>query len=342
MSSCVYVDAGYLLSAAAERVTGSPSRNSVDVDYPALVEGLRAHAAASSGVRMLRMYWYDAARHAKPDRAQKAISLLPQVKLRLGRAGGDGNRQKGVDIKLGLDMVLRAPRGIETIYLVSGDGDLVEFVEEAQVQGLQVVVLAAPDADGQPIGLSHDLHAAADDLELIDGSLIDATCTPRPTEPAPEPGAAGESATVPEADAATETDGARSTPSPAVIAERAQFRPALASWSATFADPLGHDAPVCTSSSDSGTTVILASGDGDPTSEELDEAMDRVIDRVLANYPHPLPEQRAGTQHHRVIPPDVDRQLLIDLSTELGVPDLTEAMRHRLRARFWLGVDQDR
>jgi hypothetical protein len=46
----VYVDAGYLLSSAATRLTGTSLRSGVDIDHRRLIEGLTRHAPAGTEV----------------------------------------------------------------------------------------------------------------------------------------------------------------------------------------------------------------------------------------------------------------------------------------------------
>ncbi|MER5836059.1 MULTISPECIES: NYN domain-containing protein [Streptomycetaceae] len=106
---------------------------------------------------MLRVYWYDSARNGIPDAQQERIGELPKVKLRLGRFGVNGE-QKGVDLRIGLDLVAHARnRASDVFFLVSGDDDLAEAVEEAQVHGVQVLLLAVPTADGKAHGVSRHL-----------------------------------------------------------------------------------------------------------------------------------------------------------------------------------------
>ncbi|KZX21587.1 NYN domain protein [Rathayibacter tanaceti] len=152
--SALYVDAGYLIAAAATRVTGSSIRRGISVDYTVLLADLIALVEQRSGLPLLRVYWYDAARDGKATSAQEEISLLPRVKLRLGRIGVDGE-QKGVDLRIGLDMVGHSRTGaVDTMYLLSGDDDLTEAVDEAQAQGVQVIVLAVPSRTRPAHGVS--------------------------------------------------------------------------------------------------------------------------------------------------------------------------------------------
>ena len=67
--------------------------------------------------------------------------MLPRVKLRLGRLSYTGE-QKGVDLRIGLDLVMHARnQAVDVMYLVSGDDDLTEAVEEVQGHGIPVILL---------------------------------------------------------------------------------------------------------------------------------------------------------------------------------------------------------
>jgi uncharacterized LabA/DUF88 family protein len=171
------VDVGYLLSGAAVRVTGTSLRNGIQVDYESLVDGLVQQAEKLSELPVLRVHWYDSARDGVPDPQQQSIGELSNVKLRLGRFGVEG-QQKGVDLRIGLDLVTHARNGVAEVFiLVSGDDDLTEAVEEAQVHGVQVFLLAVPNADDKPHGISRHLIRAADGLKILFPETIDQTVT---------------------------------------------------------------------------------------------------------------------------------------------------------------------
>ena len=173
----VYVDVGYLLASAATRVTGSSLRSSIEVDYPGLVAALVRQVEADSGLPVLRVNWYDSGARpgGQPDHHQDQIGLLPRVKLRLGRLSYAGE-QKGVDVRLGLDLALQGrSRVADVVYLVSGDDDLTEAVEEAQGAGVQVTLLSVPGVNGLSHAVSKHLRRAADSELLVDTGTID-TC----------------------------------------------------------------------------------------------------------------------------------------------------------------------
>jgi uncharacterized LabA/DUF88 family protein len=177
----IYVDVGYLLAAAATRVTGTSLRRGVEVDHPDLIRGLIERAEEDCGLPLLRVNWYDSGARpgGMPDFIQDSIGLLPRVKLRLGRLSHAGE-QKGVDLRIGLDLATHGRnRVVDVIYLVSGDDDLTEAVEEAQGHGVQVILLAVPGQDGRPHGVARHLQRAADGLILLDGAVVDATVRSR-------------------------------------------------------------------------------------------------------------------------------------------------------------------
>ncbi|MFT4157652.1 MAG: NYN domain-containing protein, partial [Microbacterium sp.] len=179
----VFVDAGYLLASAATRTTGSSLRSGIVVDYRKLIRSIIAESERIAQLAVLRVNWYDAAENGIPNQSQEDIGTVPKVRLRLGRYGVDG-QQKGVDLRIGLDMVTLARNSaVDTIVLVSGDDDLTEAVEQAQDLGVTVIVLAVPNTDGAPNAVSRHLLRAADDLEVLPPPALDASVR-RPTQSA--------------------------------------------------------------------------------------------------------------------------------------------------------------
>jgi uncharacterized LabA/DUF88 family protein len=321
-STCsLYVDAGYLLASAATRVTGTSLRNGVHVDFGPLVASLIADAEQRSGLPVLRVHWYDSARNGVPDTQQGRIGELSKVKLRLGRFGVDG-QQKGVDVRIGLDLVAHARNGAaDVFFLVSGDDDLTEAVEEAQVHGVQVVLLAVPSVDGKPHGVSRHLIRAADELGVMSSEVIDSTVmrveVPRQSEPAAAPHSPAPSvATPPRASTGS------GVPTPLDMAAMARSVP---------------DSPAAVlayQGSTGGPSQVLP---GHDNPEDYDEQIDAVVTKVLTAFQQSAsPEDVAALMRARPsIPRDIDRALLVDMSDALDVDDLNERIRFRLRERFW-------
>jgi len=115
-----------------------------------------------------RVIFYDAIDEQGPD-AEKHRQHLDKLGqqddtlIRLGRViGGRNKRQKGVDMRMGRDMMAAARTGyIQYLALASGDADFIPIVEEIQDLGPKVLVLAFKDA------LSDDLIWAADRVIIL-------------------------------------------------------------------------------------------------------------------------------------------------------------------------------
>ncbi len=323
----MYVDAGYLLASAATLMTGTSLRSGINVNHDRLIKGLVEQAEESSGLPLLRVNWYDSAPRGIPDETQNRIGLLPRVKLRLGRIGWDGE-QKGVDLRIGLDLVAHARNGaVDAIYLVSGDDDLTEAVEEAQGHGVQVIVLAVPNQQGRPNAVSRHLQRESDGLEIIDRDTIEQNVV-RAAVPAKVTQVAETSP--PETIATKPT-----TPSPALLAGR---------------KPTPQPAPVATRRPEVQIVYSSATGIGgsfaDPhlatPDDHLESQIARVVDKVLDTYLRGAgpAEQASLTMARPLIPREVDRALLHDLCEVLETFDLNDATRNGLRSQFWTAYDE--
>lgn len=322
----VYVDAGYLLASAATRVTGTSLRTGIVVDHPALIESIVTQAEQDSGLPLLRVNWYDSGpgRGGMPDRTQEEIGLLSRVKLRLGRLSYSGE-QKGVDLRIGLDLVSHArSRAVDVMYLVSGDDDLTEAVEEAQVHGIQVMVLAAPDADGLALSVSRHLLREADGMSVLDAKAID-------------------SAVVPSSQAAGAPDAAAETvPAPSPASPAAPGAPAGAATHPTPATLASRRLPVRVRDRVAApATGEVAYSTGAHTPEQV-AIVDDVCRGVLATWQQTATaDERAELrQGGSMIPGPIDRALLIDTSAKLRMDDLDERTRFLLRRRFWVVAEQ--
>lgn len=316
--SALYVDAGYLIAAAATRVTGTSYRRGVTLNFGNLITELIELVEEDSGLPLLRVYWYDAAHNAVPNPDQERISLLPKVKLRLGRIGVEGE-QKGVDLRIGLDMVGHARNGaVDTIYLLSGDDDLTEAVEEAQAQGVQVTVLAVPSKDGLSHGVSRHLLRAADGIEVLTGELFDgnvAAVTSTPSTPETAPGQASENVAISKA------------PTPGDLARRP-------------AGPTPTGSITAFSSGSGSKPYVAPEHQRDPA--ELTAMIDQVAQKAYDAWSATATsDQKAELANGKPsIPRDLDRALLVDLSAAVGDYNLSDAVRVQLRSRFWDTVDK--
>ncbi len=332
----VYVDVGYLLAGAATRVTGTSLRSGVVISYPDLVSGIIKQAERESGLPVLRLHWYDSGSKpgGAPDRVQENIGELPRVKLRLGRLSPHGE-QKGVDLRIGLDLASHGRNKVsDLVYLLSGDDDLTEAVEEAQGHGVQVVILAVPDAKGHPHAVAKHLIRACDDVVILDTQIVDETVMVRTLTP-PVTTTASDDTTAPVLQAPAATG---QTP-PDVPAAHGPTPAILAATKAHGIGPTGlvpRSALVYTSSSDSTGRAMT------PAAEVL-VAVDDVCRGVAAAWlvQTTAAEQQRVRRDRPFIPSDLDRTLLTDLSARLGVYDIDEATKYALRARFWEVLAED-
>lgn len=311
--SGLYIDAGYLIAAAATRLTGSSLRRGVDVDYAHLLADLIRLVEDQSGLPILRVYWYDAARNGMATPSQEIIALLPKVKLRLGRVGVDGE-QKGVDLRIGLDMVGHSRNGaVDTMYLLSGDDDLTEAVEEAQALGVQVIILAVPAHSNGHHGISRHLILAADDLEVIGIGLLDASIS-------------AASAVMAHATPSAQADIALSHASPADIARVLTVSPRMT--------------PVAEQ------VLPFANRSAAAHSQQNLAALSPTIEHVATKTYDAWATTASDLQKVELsigrpsIPRDLDRALLVDLSGAMGEDTLSDEVRVELRAKFWDAVDR--
>lgn len=173
--SVIFVDAGFLLATGGLRVTGNSLRSAFSVQYKSLADGIQSFVSERDSRDLLRMYWYDAAKDGVFSDEHKRIGLLPGVKVRLGRMSYNGE-QKGVDLKLGLDLVgVARNRSADVAYLLSGDDDLAEAVEAAQDLGMKVVLLGIEN-QGHRLGVTavaEHLALQVDDIATLPQSLLD-------------------------------------------------------------------------------------------------------------------------------------------------------------------------
>ncbi|MEZ5160643.1 MAG: NYN domain-containing protein [Marmoricola sp.] len=322
----LYVDAGYLLASAATLMTGTSLRSGINVNHERLINALVDKAEASSGLPLLRVNWYDSASRGIPDETQNRIGLLPRVKLRLGRVGWDGE-QKGVDLRIGLDMVAHARNGaVDAIFLVSGDDDLTEAVEEAQGHGVQVIVLGVPNQAGRAHAVSRHLQRESDGLEVLDAAVI--------TENAVRADVPAKAEPTPSTTVDTPTSDKPTAPTPALLAGKKPLPPAT-----TTPPPRPQDVLVYSSATGAGGAYVT---EGQPDHTQMDQQISKVVDQVLNTYLRGAgPVERAAlTQARPMIPREVDRALLHDLCELLETYDLDDTTRNSLRSRFWRTYDE--
>jgi len=102
-----------------------------------------------AGRKLITAYYYnvplykdhDPERYAKQQRFLETVRRLPYFKLRLGRLEprGDTFVEKGVDVRIAVDMLTHAARdNYDTAIVISGDGDFAPVADAVMEMGKHV------------------------------------------------------------------------------------------------------------------------------------------------------------------------------------------------------------
>ena len=131
---CVFIDGSNLFFAMINR------KINADFDYGKFVAKL-----VGNNRKLIRTYYYDAPvkknddfkRYKNQQRFFSKLNRIEYLDIRYGRI--ERGRQKGVDVKLAVDMIDYAINNCyDTAILVSGDSDLVSAVELVKSTGKHV------------------------------------------------------------------------------------------------------------------------------------------------------------------------------------------------------------
>ena len=345
--SAIFVDASFLLAIGGHRASGTTLRAAFTVNYEALIEGILNTAKEYSGLENLRIYWYDASKDAIFTDQHKRIGLLPGVKVRLGRISFNGE-QKGVDLKLGLDLVgIARNRAASVAFLVSGDDDLAEAVEEAQDLGMKVVLIGVEKADHRlgVASVAEHLALRVDSIitlreELIKTSFVKAVSwDPEHATLTANIANASEAIKVTETEAETRPmvpkPSARKLPTPALFNQRAKPQSAVHAPA-----PAPADYQLVYSSTQQTSDFTGTAGNSDPGA--MDVAAE-VGSSVAKNW-HASTTQaelKDLLSDRPLLPAEVDRVLLKDCAQRIGEwkTDLQD-IRRALRVAFWDQLDK--
>lgn len=141
MDRCaLFVDASYLLADGAMAVHGTRHREAVSWDYSGLLDLLSDLVTESTGLPLLRCYWYEATVEGRRTPEHEALADLIGLKLRLGRVRP--GRREGVDSQVYRDLTTLASSGnICDAVLVTGDEDMVQAVTDVQDLGVRVTIM---------------------------------------------------------------------------------------------------------------------------------------------------------------------------------------------------------
>ena len=103
----VFVDAGYLFAQGSLELCGRKlERRHVSLDHRALIDALKEFAERTSGLPLLRIYWYDGTSQG-PTSQHNTLADQADMKVRLGFVNTAG-QQKGVDSLVVTDMITLA------------------------------------------------------------------------------------------------------------------------------------------------------------------------------------------------------------------------------------------
>jgi uncharacterized LabA/DUF88 family protein len=156
----IFVDAGYFFKRCSLVALGDiVHRDDIELDIDALLTELNNLRMTQCISQLLRIYWYDAAKHGQMTPSQLQLAWHDNIKVRLGSLSVD-NQQKGVDSLIVTDLAELARNGaIVDAIVLSGDEDVRVGVQIAQTHGVRVHLLGiGPSGKSQ----SHQLMWEAD------------------------------------------------------------------------------------------------------------------------------------------------------------------------------------
>lgn len=156
----VFIDARYLFAQGSTLLAGRKlPRGEAHIDHGKVIEAFKRFAERVSGMKLLRIYWYDGT-SSGPTPQHIALAYQADVKLRLGFVNSVG-QQKGVDSLIVTDMItLSRNRAMSEAVLLSGDEDLRVGVLQAQEFGVRVhLVGIKPGRGSQSIFLVQEADA---------------------------------------------------------------------------------------------------------------------------------------------------------------------------------------
>jgi len=331
----IFIDAGFLLAVGGMQTAGTSLRSATTVNFEPLIEGILKCTQQFSGLPTLRTYWYDASRDALFTDQHKRIGMISGVKVRLGRMSVDGT-QKGVDLKLGLDLVgVARNRAASTVFLLSGDDDLAEAVEAAQDFGIKVVLVGFEDPNHKlgVTSVAEHLALRVDSIITLPAELVQACFTkqekaePLPPVTAQVPVVPAPSIAVAAAAAVASENGGAARPKPAATPPHAL--------------PASHRSPRPETSE-----LVYSSGAGSHGSVHEESAMGAACDvgHAVAESWYNNTTQGALREviaDRPILPQEIDRVLLKDCASKIGEQKTDyQGIRKELRRAFWERLDQ--
>ena len=170
MDRCaLFVDANYALGEGAFAVHGTRNRDSVSWDYAGLLKLLGGVSRDSTGLPLLRCYWYDVAATGSRAAEHETLADLAGVKVRLSKARP--SRKEGLEAEIRKDLAaLARNRAVSDVIIVSAEEDLAPVIAEVQDLGVRAVLLTV--GTERPSAGARSLRQECDDIiEVSPGHL---------------------------------------------------------------------------------------------------------------------------------------------------------------------------
>ena len=170
MKVAIFIDAAHLSKVEQE--------NGININYEKLGDEL------TKGDYRVRTYFYDArANRSDLDSKEEqeldykketflcALDRFPRFEVKLGRLQKIMGKwiQKGVDMRLGVDMVqMSANKQIDKAILIAADGDFVYSIMKAKEAGVVTILVSFPNDI-----INRDLRKAVDEVIELDNAFIE-------------------------------------------------------------------------------------------------------------------------------------------------------------------------
>jgi len=159
----IFIDAGYLIAKCLER--------NKKLNFVKLSRKLTRD-------RWKKTIFYDALpkmgtpRYSKAQKFHSSLRKLDKFDVRLGRLQYNQNgkpTQKGVDMKLGIDLVQMSMKNeFDTAILITGDSDFLYAVQKAQEANIRVILAYIPGSK-----INKAFQESFDGIELLHDELLD-------------------------------------------------------------------------------------------------------------------------------------------------------------------------
>lgn len=166
MNSAIFIDAGYLLA--------------VSKQLNRRINLLKLSNELTTGMTRIKTIFYDSlpiagtpagdALYRKRQIFHSTLEHLPNFEVKLGKLQKIDSKyfQKGVDMRLGIDLVqMSMKKEIDAAILITADSDFEYAVEKAQEVGVKVLLAYFPNSK-----INSTFLLSVDDQILLDSTLL--------------------------------------------------------------------------------------------------------------------------------------------------------------------------